>query len=202
MTIGGPLATYTIVILEEDKEKEVPDGGTGEICVAGICLARGYVNLEDRTKQAFIPDFLNVPNNPSGRIYRTGDLGRINDDDEIEFLGRIDTQVKVRGYRIELSEIESVFMEAPEIALAVVDTHEPEPGVVDLAAYYTLKDGFEELDKEAPGHAAALTAAGLHDAGLCGASCRNSNAAESEGRPQEAPAARGAPIRGPELRDR
>jgi len=149
VTIGGPLATYTIVILEEGKEKEVPDGDTGEICVAGICLARGYVNLEDRTKESFIPDFLNIPNNPSGRIYRTGDLGRINEDEEIEFLGRIDTQVKVRGYRIELSEIESVFMEAPEIALAVVDTHEPAPGAVDLVAYYTLKDGFEEIDKEA-----------------------------------------------------
>ena len=148
VTIGGPLPTYTIVILKEDEAHLVDDGAMGEICIAGIALAKGYVNRDDLTEKVFIPDFLDIANNPSKRIYRTGDLGRINDDGEVEFHGRIDTQVKIRGYRIELTEIESVFMEMPQVALAVVDTHEPEPGVVDLVAYYTLKEGETDLPSD------------------------------------------------------
>ena len=127
VTIGGPLATYTIVILKEGVPELVEDGGMGEICIAGIALARGYVNRDDLTAKAFIPDFIGIENNPSKRIYRTGDLGRITPDGEIEFHGRIDTQVKIRGYRIELTEIESVFMEMPQVAFAAVDTYESEP---------------------------------------------------------------------------
>ena len=145
VTIGGPLPTYSIVVLDEHEDKLVEDGGMGEIAVAGIGLAKGYVNRDDLTEKAFVPDFLDIENNPSKRIYRTGDLGRIDDKGEVEFHGRIDTQVKVRGYRIELTEIESVFMEAPEVAAAVVDTYEPEPGTVELVAYYTLKDETREL---------------------------------------------------------
>jgi non-ribosomal peptide synthetase component F len=108
VTIGGPLPTYSIVILAEDNDEALERGAMGEICVAGIGLAAGYLNREDLTAKKFIPDFLNVPNNPSKRIYRTGDLGRINADGEVEFFGRIDTQAKIRGYRIELAEIEAV----------------------------------------------------------------------------------------------
>ena len=104
----------------------------GEIGIAGIGLAIGYVNRDDLTAKAFVPDFLGIPDNPSGRIYRTGDLGRVNADGEIEYLGRIDLQVKIRGYRIELTEIESVLLEVPGIAQAVVDTYEPVPGTVEL----------------------------------------------------------------------
>ena len=149
VTIGGPLPTYSIVVLDEHEDKLVEDGGMGEIAVAGIGLAKGYVNRDDLTEKAFVPDFLDIENNPSKRIYRTGDLGRIDDKGEVEFHGRIDTQVKVRGYRIELTEIESVFMEAPEVAAAVVDTYEPEPGTVELVAYYTLKDETQELASDA-----------------------------------------------------
>lgn len=145
VTIGGPLPTYTIVILDENEAKEIPNGGTGEVCVAGIGLARDYLKRPDLTAEKFIPDFLDIPNNPSKRIYRTGDLGRINDDDEVEFLGRIDTQVKIRGYRIELTEIESVLMQLPQIAQAVVHTYEPEPGTVELVAYYSLKPGESDV---------------------------------------------------------
>ena len=91
---------------------------------------------------------MSIANNPSQRIYRTGDLGRINDNGEVEFHGRIDTQVKIRGYRIELTEIESVLMQLPQIAQAVVDTYESEPGTVELVAYYSLKQEASEL---APG---------------------------------------------------
>jgi non-ribosomal peptide synthetase-like protein len=141
VTIGVPLPTYSVAILDPRAERVLPSGRTGEIGIAGIGLADGYLNLPDRTRQAFVPDFAGMPGNPSGRIYRTGDLGRINADGEIEHLGRIDTQVKIRGYRIELTEIESVLAEAPGVAQAVVTTHESGPGVVELAAYYRPRRG-------------------------------------------------------------
>jgi non-ribosomal peptide synthetase-like protein len=145
VTIGVPLPTYTVVILDENKDEVVPDGAVGEIGIAGIALARGYLNREDLTRQKFIPDFLNLPNNPSGHIYRTGDLGRIREDGELDFNGRIDTQVKIRGYRIELGEIEAVLMQVPQIAQVVVNPYEPEPGAVELVAYYTRKPGASEI---------------------------------------------------------
>ncbi len=145
ITIGRPMPTYSVVILDE-KQRLVPQGEAGEICIAGIGLARGYLNRDDLTARVFIPDFLHLPNNPSGRIYRTGDLGRIGEEGEIEFLGRIDTQVKIRGYRIELSEIESVLMQTPEIEQAVVIPYRPSPGAPpELTAYCVLRPGVESL---------------------------------------------------------
>ncbi|MCG8347081.1 MAG: amino acid adenylation domain-containing protein [Chloroflexales bacterium] len=146
VTIGQPIPSYTIVILDE-QQNPVPTGAPGEICIAGIGLARGYVNREDLTQEYFIPDFLNIPNNPSNRIYRTGDLGRINDENEIEYLGRIDTQVKIRGYRIELTEIESVLLNIPQVEQAVVSTFTPESGVPELVAYCKLKKGVSDLSE-------------------------------------------------------
>ena len=148
VTIGGPLPTYSIVVLSPDENQALPKGEVGEIGIAGICLATGYLGREDLTKKVFIDDFLDIPDNPSNRIYRTGDLGRVNAEGEIEYLGRIDTQVKIRGYRIELTEIESVIMQLPGIAQAVVDTYEPEPGAKELVAYYTAVEGGEHLAPE------------------------------------------------------
>ena len=111
VTIGRPLPTYSIVILDSETRRALPMGEAGEIGIAGIGVAEGYLNRLELTQAKFIADFLSIPNNPSGRIYRTGDLGRINGEGEIEYLGRIDTQVKLRGYRIELTEIESVLLE-------------------------------------------------------------------------------------------
>ena len=139
VTIGGPLPTYLIVILDGSRNEALPKGEMGEICIAGVGLAKEYVNRQDLTQKAFVDDFLKLPNNPSRRIYRTGDLGRITDQGEIEYHGRIDTQVKIRGYRIELTEIESVLLQVPGIAQAVVNTYEPEPGVKELVAYYTRR---------------------------------------------------------------
>jgi non-ribosomal peptide synthetase-like protein len=139
VTIGEPLPTYAVVVLDPDEPRALPRGASGEIGIAGIGLARGYVNRDDLTRRAFIDDFLGIAGNASGRIYRTGDLGRVTDAGQVEYLGRIDTQVKVRGYRIELTEIESVLAGHPGVAQAVVDTHEPEPGMVELVAYYTLR---------------------------------------------------------------
>lgn len=145
VTIGEPLPTYSIAILKADEDVELPDGDIGEICIGGIGLASGYLNRPDLTEKAFIKDFLGLPYNPSNKIYRTGDLGRFNKDKQIEYLGRIDTQVKVRGYRIELTEIESIILQIPGIAQAVVDTYEMEPGEVDLVAYYALSEDAEDV---------------------------------------------------------
>jgi acyl-coenzyme A synthetase/AMP-(fatty) acid ligase len=78
-------------------------------------------------EEAFIEDFLELPDNPSHRIYRTGDLGKVNENGEVEHLGRIDTQVKIRGYRIELEEIESLPRGEQGVDQAVVSTDQPEP---------------------------------------------------------------------------
>ena len=140
VTIGVPLPTYTIAILDTARDALAGAGAVVEIAIAGVGLAEGYVNRPDLTAKAFVPDFLQLANNPSRRLYRTGDLGRINRDGEIEYLGRIDTQVKIRGYRIELAEIENVLLEVEGIAQAVVTTYEAEAGLVELAAYYTRFD--------------------------------------------------------------
>ena len=158
VTIGSPLPTYSIVILDESEDVALERGAMGEIGIAGVGLADGYLNRPDLTAQKFIPDFLGIPDNPSGRIYRTGDVGRINDDGEVEFHGRIDTQVKIRGYRIELAEIEAAIAELEPVAQAVVHPYEPEPGTLELVAYYTLKAGAGEL---ALGEAAQLLKARL-----------------------------------------
>ena len=164
-------------------------GGIGEICIAGIGLAVGYVNRPDLTEKAFIPDFLGLADNPSGRIYRTGDLGRITGDGEIEYLGRLDAQVKIRGYRIELAEIESVIMRVPGIAQAVVGTFQPEPGMVELVAYYTLRQDVDQLRpgndrRDHPGRSA-----GLHAARLLREDGRPAHAPVRQGGPQEPAAA-------------
>jgi non-ribosomal peptide synthetase-like protein len=141
VTIGVPLSTYSIVILDPNEDKTVPTGELGEIGIAGAGLALGYMNRDELTMKKFIRDFLQIDNNPSGRIYRTGDLGRIDENGEIDYRGRIDTQVKIRGYRIELSEIEAVLLALPAIAQAAVTTFEPEDGVIELVAYYAFKQG-------------------------------------------------------------
>ena len=156
VTIGVPLPTYTIVILDEHKDGRW-SGAHRRDRHRRHRPGRGYLNRTTSRQQKFIPDFLDLPEQPVGRIYRTGDLGRINDDGEVEFLGRIDTQVKIRGYRIELGEIEAVLPQLPQVAQAVVHTYEPEPGPVELVAYYTRRTGAAEL-RSRPGCADAARA--------------------------------------------
>ncbi|MCY7366812.1 MAG: AMP-binding protein, partial [Chamaesiphon sp.] len=106
-------------MLDEDLEI-VPPGVEGEIHIGGICLARGYVNRPDLTAEKFIPNPFIFDPDTSDKLYKTGDLGIWTTDGEIQFLGRIDGQVKLRGFRIELSEIESVIMHCPGVSAAVV----------------------------------------------------------------------------------
>ncbi len=132
VTIGKPLPTYEVRILDESMH-EVPEGEPGEICIAGPGVARGYVNLPHVTEERFRPH----PDGPrAGRIYRTGDLGRILPDGEIEYLGRADSEVKIRGHRADLQEIENVLRREDAVADAAVKLVS---GGDDVAAFLTLR---------------------------------------------------------------
>ncbi|WP_242623337.1 Pls/PosA family non-ribosomal peptide synthetase [Pseudonocardia sediminis] len=101
-TIGIPLPTYSTVVLDVgDPYRALPHGHVGEIGIAGIGLACGYLNHDDLTDQVFVRDFLGIPGNPSGRIYRTGDLGVVNADGELEYRGRVDGRTQTRDDRVE-----------------------------------------------------------------------------------------------------
>ncbi len=152
VTIGVPLPTYSVAVLDPARDAALPPGTMGEIAIGGIGLAEGYLNRPEVTERAFIPDFLGIPGNPSGKIYRTGDLGKINAQGEVEHHGRIDTQVKIRGYRVELTEIESVLLHVPGIAQAVVGEQEITPGNVELCAYYTTCAGMTVDPEQAVAH--------------------------------------------------
>ena len=191
VTIGGPLPTYSIVILDAEEDEAVDHGGMGEIGIAGIGLAAGYLNRDDLTQKKFIPDFLNIPNNPSGRIYRTGDLGRINDQDEVEFHGRIDTQVKVRGYRIELTEIESVLMTAAADRAGGGRRLRVRAGRAGARRLLQPQAGRGRCRAGRDLRDAAQAPAALHGAVLSRAPSGHPDDAEQQGRPQEPAGAEG-----------
>ena len=137
VTIGRPLRGYDIYVLDADL-RPVPDGEKGELFIGGPGLSRGYLNQPELTTSSFI-EWTPPAEGRSGdadaaqtlRLYKAGDLVRWNEDGELEFFGRIDSQVKLRGYRVELSEIEAVLLEQPEITTATVRLYEdaglPEP---------------------------------------------------------------------------
>ncbi|WP_246271984.1 Pls/PosA family non-ribosomal peptide synthetase [Amycolatopsis acididurans] len=130
VTIGRALPTYRIVLLDDDL-RPVPAGAVGEICIGGPGVARGYVNRPELTGERFLED----PRiSGGGRLYRTGDLGRVLANGEIEYLGRADSEVKIRGHRIDLQEIESVLLEDPAVTGAAVAPH-PDTPTEDLVAY-------------------------------------------------------------------
>jgi non-ribosomal peptide synthetase-like protein len=152
VTIGRPLRGYEVLILDE-KLEPVHSGEKGELFIGGLGLAREYINQPDLTARSFIewpPQLVSTAEScrEVKRLYRTGDLVRQNDGGDLEFLGRIDHQVKLRGHRIELAEIESVLVEHPQIAGAVVRVHE-HGGVESLAAYVLLADGANGVDRSA-----------------------------------------------------
>ncbi|MGL5741209.1 MAG: Pls/PosA family non-ribosomal peptide synthetase [Legionella sp.] len=131
ITIGQPLPGYEVVIVNEQLH-EVNEGEEGELCIAGVALARGYVNRPEHTAEKFI---LN-PANASQRLYRTGDLVSRAPNGDLRFAGRVDDQIKLRGFRIELNEIETVMMQYPGIKQAVVSLHTLERPT--LVAYVML----------------------------------------------------------------
>ena len=140
VTIGRAVPGYRVHLLD-DGLRPVPRGQVGEICVGGAGVARGYVGLPERTRERFVPDPFAPDGEVDARIYRTGDLGRFDTDGNIEFLGRRDAQVKLRGFRIELAEIESVLMQSDGILAAACAVREDVPGVQQLVGYVVPSDG-------------------------------------------------------------
>ncbi|MGH9499164.1 MAG: non-ribosomal peptide synthetase [Terriglobales bacterium] len=136
--IGRALANVQIYLLDSDLNP-VPAGVSGELCVGGIGVARGYLNQPELTAQKFIPDPFS--SEPGARLYKTGDLARSLPSGDIEFLGRTDDQVKIRGFRVELGEIESVLGKFPGVRDAAVVAREDSNGGKQVAAYFTASNG-------------------------------------------------------------
>jgi amino acid adenylation domain-containing protein len=138
ITIGGPIDNTAIYILDAYAHP-VPIGVPGEMHIGGVGLARGYLHRPDLTAERFIAHPFS--DDPTARIYKTGDLGCWLPNGEIRHLGRMDQQVKIRGYRIELGEIEAVLAQHPDLREAAVVAREDAPGNPQLVAYYVAEGG-------------------------------------------------------------
>ncbi|MCL4180303.1 MAG: amino acid adenylation domain-containing protein [Verrucomicrobia bacterium] len=136
-SIGRPIANTSLHLLDEHR-KTVAEGATGEIYLGGACLARGYLNRPDLTAERFVPDPSGA--HAGGRLYRTGDLARRQPDGNIEFLGRSDYQVKIRGHRVELGEIEAVLAQHPDVRECAVVAHRIGPDI-RLVGYVVAQSG-------------------------------------------------------------
>ena len=132
--LGEPLENVKAYVLDENL-KPVPVGTPGELYIGGVGVARGYLNRPDITAVSFIPN--PYAQKPGERMYRTGDLVRWLSSGKLDYLGRIDHQVKIRGHRIELGEIESVLIDHDDIEQSTVAVSD-EKGIRRLVAYVTL----------------------------------------------------------------
>lgn len=141
--IGKPVANAQIYVLNHDRQP-VGVGIPGELCIGGTGLARGYLNRPELTAERFVDNPLRPQSGE--KIYRTGDLVRLKPDGLLEFIGRVDDQVKVRGYRIEPGEIETVLKDHPAVGECAVLARKGDHGDHQLEAYIVLK----ELGSEQP----------------------------------------------------
>lgn len=136
--IGYPIDNVNLFVVD-DNLNILPPGEAGELCFGGDCVAEGYLNQPSLTREKFIE--LAVSGQGPVRVYRTGDLGRLQPDGAIDFLGRRDDQVKIRGHRVELGEVEVVVNQVPGIKQAVVVAREAQGGQKQLVAYLVSADG-------------------------------------------------------------
>jgi amino acid adenylation domain-containing protein/non-ribosomal peptide synthase protein (TIGR01720 family) len=138
IAIGAPIANTELYVLDHGMQP-VPTGIPGEICIGGKGLAYGYINQPELTAEKFVPDPFNRV--AGARLYKTGDLGRYRDDGNIEYVRRIDKQVKVRGFRIELAEIEAQLRKHSAINDAIAVVKSRASGDKYIAAYVQCKVG-------------------------------------------------------------
>ena len=145
-SIGGPIQNVQIYVVDRHMQP-VPVGVPGELLIGGIGLARGYLNRPEKTAQAFISS----PFNANERLYRTGDLVRLRPDGQLDYLGRIDHQVKLRGQRLELGEIVNLLRNHPSVKEATVLLQAVASGGEILTAYVvpqTLPDAAAAIAKQ------------------------------------------------------
>jgi acyl-coenzyme A synthetase/AMP-(fatty) acid ligase len=135
--IGRPIHNTRLYVIRDGQQVAI--GETGELCIAGIGLARGYVNNAALTDEKFTDN----PVNPGERIYRTGDVARWLADGNIEYLGREDNQVKIRGMRIELGEIENTIREHPGITDCIALVKKHSENIILIVAYVVCKSDLE-----------------------------------------------------------
>jgi len=141
VTIGRPLPGYDVLLVNDQLEL-IANDEVGEILIGGESIARGYLNREDLTAQKFIET--NKFKGVNDRYYRTGDLAKYSPIGEIIFLGRADAQIKIRGFRVELAEIESLLMKCEEVQAAAVAL---DSNTQQLAAYLVLRKG-KKINRE------------------------------------------------------
>ncbi|MEC0248507.1 amino acid adenylation domain-containing protein [Paenibacillus chitinolyticus] len=135
VTIGTPIANTRVYILD-DEGKLLPPESTGELCIAGDGVARGYINRPALQDEKFRED----PFVPGARMYKTGDLARWNRDYRLEALGRLDDMVKINGNTVHLGEIEHVILQSGLVQAAAVTSRETPGGGCSLTAYYVAED--------------------------------------------------------------
>ncbi|OUM65738.1 hypothetical protein PIROE2DRAFT_7151 [Piromyces sp. E2] len=149
VTIGKPLCSCKIYILDKDK-RPVPIGVEGEIYIGGYSVGKGYLHCEELEKSRFIENPFNVDKDENNKVmYKTGDLGKWTFNGEINYLGRMDFQIKIHGQRIELTEIENTILEINGISqCVVVDKIKKDTGVKYLICYYTLNNEQNKIESE------------------------------------------------------
>ena len=138
VSIGRPIANTEVYILDSQLQR-VPIGVPGELYIGGAGLARSYLNRDELTAERFIPHPFDPT--PGTRVYRTGDVVRYLPNGDIEFHGRVDQQIKLRGYRVELGEVEAALVQHPAIGEAVAMAREDSVGEKLLVAYLVPRNG-------------------------------------------------------------
>lgn len=139
ISIGKPISNYSVFILDEEMQLS-PIGVNNEIWIGGPGIAIGYLNQQKLTEERFLLVKL-IEGKPAMRLYKTGDIGHYNQDGDIEYFGRKDTQVKIHGFRVELGQIESALLQCKEVDHSVVILREDSPGIKELTAYVTIRKG-------------------------------------------------------------
>ncbi|MBC9934894.1 non-ribosomal peptide synthetase [Chitinophaga qingshengii] len=138
--VGTPFLNTQVYILDKHL-RLTPDGVAGEICVSGKGMSPGYLHNPALTAERFVPD----PYKPGEKLYRTGDYGRWTDDGNLEFLGRKDTQIKIRGYRVEIAEVTAALQKIKEIKDAfILANRDKTKGDVYLTGYYVAPAALDE----------------------------------------------------------